>query len=368
MPNCSRRQAIPLMLAAVAMPAVAVAQPGQYRAQDCARAVRRGMQYLERVGSSSDNFSEFGADAIWSFVDLSRTADPEVSKRARVIGQRLAHRWHKENPRVPERAGARAIGRLLFGSFASDRIGVASPRLKEEIERAAKRFGPLDVLKFDPAREPVPDDMSDRCENCGTQNARGVLTCVKCTAPVKLTNPYDTLGIAMIELYVWERYGLSFGTTLADLVQHLPKMRPYRGYENGRNAAFDAISLAVTHVVYVFNDYYAYRLKPEWLPAEYEFLRANLKANLATTNADLMGEYLDSLKSFGVTDDDPLLRTGIDFLLRQQNEDGSWGSIDRSGDYTLFHATSTAVNGLSHFAYQGEQTAFPDALRRAYDR
>lgn len=361
----SRRQFIPLMLGAAMTPGTAIAQPARYRDRDCARAIRRGMQYLYRVSSNNENFAAFGFDTLWAFLDLVRTTDAEVTRRALGMGRELARRWLRDNPRVPADADARTLGRLCSGSFAADQLGVPSPRLKEELQRAVQRFGPADFLRFDPTKEPVPDDLSDPCENCGTANARGQRQCSKCSAPVKMSDPYDTLTGALIETYTWDRYGLSCGASMGDVAQHLPRMRPYRGFENGRNGSFTRIAYAVTHVVYVFNDYGAYRLKPEWLPDELEFLKSNLTANLSNNDPDLMGEFLDSLKSLGLTDADPVIRTGVDFLLSRQNADGSWSEIDESGAYTPYHATSTAVNGLGDYAWQGERVTFPEALRRA---
>jgi hypothetical protein len=366
--NYSRRQVLPLMLAAAAMPRVATAQPTKYRAGDCARAIRRGLGYLHQVSIDNANFAAFGHDAIWTFLDLTRSSDPEVRQRARVIGQELARRWLRENARIPENAPAHTLDRFCMGLFSADRVGVPSLRLKEQLGNAAKRFGPMDFLSFDPRKEPPPDDLSNPCGNCFTQNARGQLLCSTCGAPVRFQDRYDVLTGALISSYAWERSGLTYGVPLGEAAQHLPSMRPYRGYENGRNPSFTQIAYAVTHVVYVFNDYFVYRLKPEWLPDEYEFLRVNLTANLSNNDYDLMGEFLDSLKSFGMTDADPLIRTGIDFLLSRQNPDGSWGMVDQSGAYTPYHATSTALNALSDFAYQEERVTFPDALRRAYAR
>jgi hypothetical protein len=379
MPGYSRRQVLPLLFTAAAMPSVAAAMPGvdaaapaapaaRYRGLDIRRAIRRGMQFLQRVADADDNFNEFGNDAVWTFLDLSRTADPDISQRARSIGQEFARRWLRENSSVPRDADASTLDWICGGLYACTQIGVPAPRLKEQLQAAALRFTPKDFLKFDPLTEAVPTDLCERCANCGTRNRRGRLTCIRCGALVKFTSPYDTLTGALVSAYTWERMGVSMGATLADVTQHVPRMKPWRGFENGRNNDFTQTCYAVTHVVYVFDDYFNYRLKPEWLPDEYKFLQDNLTANLANGDADLMGEFLDSLKAFNVTDADPLIRTGIDFLLRLQNDDGSWSEEDESGVFTLFHATSTALNGLSDWNYQGEQVTFPEALRRLYGK
>jgi hypothetical protein len=80
-----------------------------------------------------------------------------------------------------------------------------------------------------------------------------------------------------------------------------------------------------------------------------------------------MGEFLDTLKSFGLTQDDPLIRKGMSFVLSRQHRDGSWGDIDRTDPdpYTPYHSTWCAINGLMDYALTEERVSFPAALKRA---
>jgi hypothetical protein len=149
------------------------------------------------------------------------------------------------------------------------------------------------------------------------------------------------------------------------VTQWLPRMRPYRGYENGANQDFMAIAYAVTHIVYTLNDYNAFRLKPEWLQSEYEFLRDNLRHVIAVDDPEAMGEFIDTLKSFGLAATDPLIGAGMDFLLSRQEADGSWGEAGNLDVYYRYHSTWTAINGLMDYAWQGERVSFPKALHRA---
>ena len=74
----------------------------------------------------------------------------------------------------------------------------------------------------------------------------------------------------------------------------------------------------------------------------------------------MLGEIMDSLKSFGVDDSDPLIREGTEFLLAHQNRDGSWGDM-HDEVYDRYHATETAVNGLCEYALRREGLSFPEA-------
>ena len=77
---------------------------------------------------------------------------------------------------------------------------------------------------------------------------------------------------------------------------------------------------------------YAERLQslpavPEWLPQEFEFLRENLKGPVAAGDAELLGEFVDCLRAFGLPESDAVVRSGVEYLLASQNADGSWGDV-----------------------------------------
>jgi hypothetical protein len=116
---------------------------------------------------------------------------------------------------------------------------------------------------------------------------------------------------------------------------------------------------AITHVVYTLNDYGVYLLSPELLPHEYNFLTANLIRGLTFEDPDMIGEFMDSLRAFGMTEADGPLRTGIDFLLSHQNDDGSWGDPARCDSFDRLHSTWTALDGLRDYAWRGRRISFP---------
>ena len=112
------------------------------------------------------------------------------------------------------------------------------------------------------------------------------------------------------------------------------------------------------------NDYTLYKLRPEWLPQEYEYLKANFRLNIAGEDPETLGEFMDTLRSFGMDESDPLMRSGVEFLLSRQNPDGSWGEVQEADHYVRYHTTWTAMNGVMKYAWRGEGTVFPEALRR----
>jgi hypothetical protein len=252
-------------------------------------------------------------------------------------------------------APADTVAILVFGSKGAAGLGVSDGAMKEELGRAAARFSARDFLDFDPAIEPPPVDVPEDCVRCGSYNRRGSRVCSRCKARLKMRSRYDVWSGALIATWDGDHYGVKLGASYADVLKWLPDMRPYHGRESGRNSEFEDIVYAVTHVVYTLNDYSIYSLSPALLAPEFEFLKASLKEAIAIENPDMLGEFMDTLRSFGLAEDDPLIQIGMEYLFSHQNRDGSWGD-KRLRD----HATWTAIDGLSEYAWRGEGLSFPE--------
>jgi hypothetical protein len=359
----------PVMLApALARPALGkpLWDGARYTHADKARAVRRGLEFIYKTAKDRKNFAEYGSDYLWCFYTVaSTTSDPDLKARAGKMAQERAREWRRIHPRVPDNADAEDVSDLVFGALAADSLGVRNDTMKRDLERAARRFGPQDFLKFDPAKEPIPTTVPEACNWCANNNATSSVRCKKCMSePGPKMDPYDVLTDAVIATYTGERYGVLLGGRLADVLQWVPRMRPYPKFEDATREQYEAVAYAITHIVYGLNDYTHSRLRPEWLPQEYEFLLGHLKQNIATNDAETMGEFLDTLMSFGLTTEHPLIRTGIEYLLSVQNADGSWGDANDKDIYKRYHPTWTSVNGLMDYAFpKGEGASFPAALR-----
>lgn len=327
------------------------------------RAIRRGLEFIYRTACVEANFEDWGHDYLGCFHCVASTSkDAELSIRARELGQERARYWRLQNASVPRDANATMIVNLIFGAVAANYFGVHDKALTSKIRKAAARFSAQDYFGFDPVTEPPSIDFPDDCE-CGAENPRGCKTCAECKRPLEMLTRYGVYIDALTRSYFAERLGVSLGARYLDVIKWLPAMRPYRGRENGDNPDFVDSIYAVTHVVYTLNGYNLYKLSPRWLPDEYEFLRANLAECITMEDPESMGEFLDSLKSFGLTESHPLIRTGMDYLLATQNADGSWGDIDAEDIYERYHPTWTAIDGLREYAWRGERLHFPKFMR-----
>lgn len=341
----------------------------RYTHEDRARALRRGLRFIYRLACVPKNFEMHGDDFLWCFYSLSAaTADPWLRAAAWRMGQERARYWRQQYRRLPRSPDAADVMSWAFGDYAADCLNVRDASLKPAVARAARKFRPVKFLYFDPTKEPIPRDMPDICAYCETSNARGRRSCRKCGGRLRMFNRYEVMIDALVTSYSGECYGVPLGGRFADVTSLLRALRPYRGYERGAHRGYIDLVYAVTHVVYTLNDYGLYRLRPAWLPHEFAFLKANLRQSIRDSDPETTGEFLDTLKAFGLTEVDPVIRAGMDFVLSRQRYDGSWAAEEPDDCYTAYHATWTAIGGLMDHAYRGERTRFPEALRRAQER
>ena len=330
-----------------------------FKPKERERAIERGLEFIYEVACDEDYFADYGQDLLNCFYFISVTSrDRALRRTARKMGLERARLWRREHRSLPRGADAETVSLYIHGIYAAERFGLRDPALKEQIRRAAKRITALDYFWFDPTREPPPSDVTERCE-CGLLNERGRKACRQCRKRLTVINRYLLWYDALIVSYNCERIGVHIGARYHEVLKWLPVMRPYRGRENGDNPDFYDCLYAITHIVYTLNDYSVYRLSPRWLPQEYAFLKTHLREAIETEDPDMMGEFLDSLKAFGLEDTHPLIRTGMEFLLSCQNADGSWGDTDAEDVYKRYHPTWTAIDGLRQYAWRGERLSFP---------
>jgi hypothetical protein len=338
----------------------------RFSEDDRARAVRRGIRFIYATARDERNFETYGSDYLWCFYSVGASVrDAGVRRMAWRMGRERARVWRLEHRELPSGADAATVMDFVFGNDAADSLGVRDGgKLKAQLSRAAAGFGARDYLLFDPSNEPPPADVPEACEFDGRESARGSKACARCGRPLKMRSRYDVWYDALITAYTGERSGVRLGAAYADVLKWLPSLRPYRGSEGGANPDFYDTVYAVTHVVYTLNDYGQYSLSPRRLPQEFEFLRANLREAVARDDADMLGEFVDSLRAFGLGEDDEEIRRGMEYLLTHQNPDGSWGDAGERDIYHRYHPTWNAVAALSEYAWRGD--ALTSAGRKNY--
>ena len=71
----------------------------------------------------------------------------------------------------------------------------------------------------------------------------------------------------------------------------------------------------------------------------------------------LVGEFVECLRIYGISENSPLIMNGVHFLIEEQNKDGSWDNhmIEFNVDdaYVAYHATMVAVQAMIPSVFSG---------------
>ena len=316
---------IAIVLAATVPAHMSANQPlwpgSRFTRADRARALDRGLAFIYRSAADAANFERFGSDYLWCFYEISSTsADPHLSAEAGAMGRERAIQWRKRHRHVASSASADEVAEVLFGAYAVEKLGFADDALKQEIRRAASRFTSENMLRFDVSKGPDP------------------------AAP----GLFDVLCDALITTYTADQYGVTLGAPYHDAAKWLPLARPYR---DGKDGLIPLVNL-VTHVVYTTNDYGARTVARQILRDEFAFLESHVSDREVTEDGELLGEFMDTLRAFGMTLRDQAIQRGFEELLSKQNEDGSWGDPSSSDIYDRYHPTWTAIDGLREYRWE----------------
>jgi len=321
-------------------------------------AIERGLDFIYRFGTTQKCFANYGSFLICCFALVAATSrDPKLRSLGRERAKQLLRRWSAAHPLMPADASSDLLLEFVLVHYAQRRIGLHDPASAKSVRLTARNFSACDLLGFDPAEAPPPDDLPYTCE-CTFQNPRGRKACKQCKRRLRIRSRYKVWMEALANTYVAERSGVVFGARYADVLKWLPVLRPYPADEDGEEVLRDAI-YAVTHVVYTLNDYGTYRVARRWLPREFAFLKANVASACTRHDPEILGELLDSLKALGLGVNHPLIKRGTNYLLAEQNEDGSWGDLSEDNVRTRCHTTWTAIDGLRTFAWRGERLSRP---------
>jgi hypothetical protein len=298
--------------------------PGsRFTEADRDRALRRGVLFLRAMSMRPDVFQEWGHDLLGAFCNIAETsADPQLRRLAWDIGHERAVAWRRLHPKVPSNPTVGDLIDSVFAGDSADSLGVPDPAMKEAVRTGAARYAAADFLQFDPKLGPP--------------------------SGVTRKRAYFVYQNALILTYSFDRYGVTLGAHFPDVLRLLPAMHPYPPYHKDDFLFYNAV-YAATHVIYTYNDYSRSRISRSCFPEEFAFLAANLHTAIDENDPETVGEYLDSLRAFGLTLNDPLIRTGFDYLLRTQNSDGSWDDVNEPDLYARYHPTWTAIDGLREY-------------------
>jgi hypothetical protein len=350
-----------LLLMAAAIAAILAGDPGhgtplwpgaRHTVEERNQAVLRGTEFLYRFARTPDYFRRWGHDLLGAFYDIATTsADGVLQRRAWRMAHERALEWRRLHPGVPPETDPGDMTNLIWGNDTAARLGVPDPRMSGALRAAVGRFTVVDYLGFDPTREPPPADLPEPCEKCGWHNARGATVCAQCGSKLAFFNRYALFQEALINTSACDQAGIPLGAHYKDVLRWLPAMRPWPARKSDNHLDYRAGIYCATHVIYTYNGYSRFRLPRTCFPDEFEHLRSNLQRAILEKDPEILGEYLDALRSFGLAFEDTSIRGGFDFLLSAQNPDGSWGDRTDPDPYARYHPTWTAIDGLRDYLW-----------------
>lgn len=277
-----------------------------------------GLAFLAGYAPAGACWSECGADVVYMFFHLAtRSRQGEFTRRARSLARRSAARWLDGHARVPARASAEdVLWGYAYGAYTATRVGLDTRGLLRDLAATARSLSPQQVFGFHPKRQAPPSAEAWQCAMVGSHIAEGV--------------------------------GMRLGCSIRDAARWRRAMQPYPTARRGMGWSRWSMFYAVTHLVYVLNDYNLHLLPGERFAPEVAFLRAACEVAIAEDDVEALGESLDALLALGASDGDPRLELARRRLVSLQNRDGSWG---RASDepYTRMHKTWVALDGLTPY-------------------
>ena len=347
--------------------ASAVSQPlwpgSRYTERDRDRAVDRGLQFLYKIAKDPKAFDRWGHDLLWCFYSISVTSkNPKLRETARDLGHERALEWRRQHSKPPD-SGSTDLYNFVYGDIAASGLGVTTSTTQEQIRSTVARYSAVDFLDFDPAREPPPSDIPKECRNCRFQNRRGAARCAKCNTRLEFESRYEVWLDALTRTHTGDVAGVRFGASYDDVLQWINVMRPYPRHWNADSDETFYAMYAIAHVIYTLNDYSRYRLSRTWLPEEYQYLKRHFPKAIREDDPEMLGEFMDTLRAFGVSEKDATFRKAVEYELSHQNADGSWGDAPSENLYTRYHSTWTAVDGLREYEFHGDQLRRPELLQ-----
>lgn len=310
------------------------------------QAVMRGLEWLEGYLEDEDHFRDVGLDAVTIFLEASVTSrNPVIRSRAGQIARALARRLEQQYIRDADSLEKSDVTDILDFLAEAEHLGFDPTRLLSVAEKL-----------FSASRN------AEEIYGVPTKDVRGASE--------------DTIYELLMCAYCLEKantvYGDQFktGFQLEDILRFL-KDKPLTPYgetgDTGNRRAQEHAYLA-THIAFVLNNYGRLRLKERDAPYLYGYLRSNFDAVLALEDIELVGEFVDVFRSMGFSSvDDDMVRSGTRFLLRTQNEDGSWGRWQEEEDpYDAIHYTWCAMAGLRDRTFL-QDTPYSRRIRRILD-
>lgn len=305
------------------------------------KAICAALAFIEREAALPDRFREWGSDLVVTLHFFASVATGPVQEVCKSYARRAATRWIRENDSVPLDAGSEDILFLVEGLHGVVGAGLgdlpAVKKLRKQIMARVHEWPSTAYLGIN--TQPLRANQNPRVPR------RGDLVL------------YELLSNAMIWAFFFQQAGVPLPgeVSLRDVCAVTQASKPYRQESDLPDVSdFKDQCYMVTHWVYVMTRWCQERLPKGGWEEELSFLESQLPRIIAMRDVDLVGEFVQALKCFGLSETASPVADGLDFLLNTQDRlSGSWGGCHATFDHQ-YHATICAIGGLIEHTYGDE--------------
>eukprot|EP00808_Paulinella_micropora_P018394 g32537.t1 len=244
---------------------------------------------------------------------------------------------------------------------------MACKEVKREIERlkqALEHHAIDDLIRFDPKELPPgrpPLTQAGYCRLCGKFAKLTLKQCPEegCEEDLYQEVDFESLTEAVVWTSVFQDIGLdplNTATGQYNLNEVLKMARHVRPYQSLVTLGWDSYLVQgyfLTHLLFIMSHWGRSRLCRSDFPEECIFLHTNLPLVVKLRDCELVGEYCHALHLLGYsTDNCPVLKEGICFLLKVEKKNGQGTWMPRyESVFKRYHAAYCALIGISEMAF-----------------
>lgn len=362
-----------------------------YRVGSCVRSIAYLLSATARAKKGDFNFH--GGDVIFLLRNAIFKAPKPISDYADAAVRAMLVRWEKcKNSFLDSDSEPEQLLGFVEAVHAQKEM---KWKAEAELNRDVARIGSCmlqhsieDLIRFDPSsHSSLPRSSCGYCSQCGEfANTHGQKVCKNilqqkkskdadseedseeskesggggavCGRELVRVVDYQHLCEALVWTSVFrdihiEPMNCADGScALTDVLKFMPAIRPYRSLESLGLANYKCQCYFLTHLVFILSGWGAVTLPDvaRLFVEEYIFLITNLPVVMDLKDAELVGEFLCSLKILGVPDGDPQLARAHRYLLATEkataSATGNW--VPSGADFhKRYHTAYCGLIGLS---------------------
>lgn len=337
----------------------------------------RAIKYAHAMGRKEPNEFEYNAGDV---AFLVRNAVPRSTGRVSEAADRLvrdfARRYDASEAGVlDEYAEHDHLMGWVEMQHAKLELGLldAKGELDDARRRAARVLASLsleDVTRLVPGQLPrgaAPLSEAGYCAACGRFEAMKLGRCPghaeegrpECGEPLRRVTCWETVCEAVVWSSVFAELGVPVRAadgrcSVGDVLRILPALRPYGNRRQMGRDSYQLMCYFVTHLVFVLTGWGAARVDVRRaLAEEYLFLLTNMSSVVELGDAELVGEFVHTLRLFGADEWAPAMLQGTRFLLKTERR-GMFVGADEPYR-KRYHAAYCGLIGLAEWTFDSER-------------